>query len=224
MNVNIPSVDLGNVSVSNIPSVNLDSTLTSVTPYLVPIFVILVVLGVVFFVLRNVKLIAIIIVILVVLMLIGVIPKLQLDFFKSKVPSNIDLSKIKETPGVSSPSTTQSSGSNSNSFSTSDLNIGKKLSSGMVVNDQVVYNDDQKIFVGFSYSGAGFAKAIVVRLKHMQSGTESERTIYVTESVGSGMASFEKPEGGWKVGAYSISIIYDGEVESESAIQVVDAD
>ena len=62
---------------------NIDALLAAVVPYAIPVLIILLVLGAIFFVLRNLKWIIILGILAILLMYFGVIPKVNVKFIDS---------------------------------------------------------------------------------------------------------------------------------------------
>jgi len=99
---------------ASMAGLNIDALLATVIPYMIPTLIILLVLGAIFFVLRNLKWIIILGILAILLMYFGVIPKVNIAFFEganntSSQNSAINITVVKiagtlHSPSVRSPS------------------------------------------------------------------------------------------------------------------------
>jgi len=207
-----------------IPTLNIDQLIASVMLYAVPVLIFLIVLGILFFFLRNIKWILIIglLGLIYLAMTAGKIDVGKVDLGKIDINA-IDIEKITQTNATLNGTMPDISQLANKKFKLVKLTIGKNLENGVVPEDRTFSKNDPAVFVGFNYQNADSGKSITTVLTYMHGDDEVSKK-YGTVLLGDGyyVTTFPMPSEGWKVGTYSISVYYDGEKISESAFQVVE--
>lgn len=194
-----------------VPVPSMDTLLSSVMPYAVPTLIALLIMGIIYALLRNLKLIIGLAIIFALLASMGVIPTWM---------PNINLSGLPETAQGGQPQTA-STQTNQLSVNVEEVVIG--IPNGNKIAETRTFDKNTPLIKAIvKYKNAVIFETMDIALKHLQSGKIiGLKNAVLLDKNSQFDVEFPEPKGGWEVGNYALIVAKEGKELYNGAIKVV---
>ncbi|MEK6979551.1 MAG: hypothetical protein AABW86_04985 [Candidatus Micrarchaeota archaeon] len=194
-----------------VPVPGMDTLLSSVMPYAVPTLIALLIMGIIYALLRNLKLIIGLAIVFALLASMGVIPQWTPNINLSSLPATVQGGQLQTTP-------TQT---NQLSVNVEEVVIG--VPSGNKIIETRTFDKNAPLIKAIvKYKNAVIFETMDIALKHLQSGKIiGIKNAVLLDKNSQFDVEFPEPKGGWEIGDYALIVAKDGKELYSGAITVV---